>query len=148
MSSPIRSRVKIIKGMSPSTPGTSFSEEIAGDFSCFDSILAIGTITAVNGTLQVTLEGSWDGVEWFEAASFPLLDAIPSTGTFKVTQVLQDQYYKIGVSSLTTPTNLIMPNTNTSSPWGDLIRAKFIAGAGTTTGAQQIIRLIGVTSTR
>lgn len=144
----IASIAKRIVETSPSAPGVMISSNSVASFAPYDTIRMYATLTGgTGGTLDVVLEESFDQIEWFEFFRFPQV-AAGVTKTWRATSVLQNGILEVGLSSLLTSQQVIAPNTNGAGPWGDFIRAKYIAGAGTTAGAPQIIRLIGTTSSR
>jgi hypothetical protein len=139
---------KRIVETSPSAPGVMIGTVATASFAQFDTIRLYATLTGgTGGALDVVLEESFDQIEWFEFFRFPQV-AAGVTETWRATSVLQDGIMKVGLSSLLTSQQVIAANTNGAGPWGDFIRAKYIAGAGTTAGATQIIRLVGTTSSR
>ena len=99
-------------------------------------------VGATGGTLDVYLQTSDDGgTTWYDWAHFPQLAAgasaikyafsVPSAGELGITTI----------GSGTSPA--LAANTVVGGPWGDRIRALYVAGASTSAGAAVVINIYG-----
>ncbi len=111
-----------------------------GDFSAVD--VEVDLVGAVGGTLSVFVQVSPDdGVSWYDIISFPTLAA----GAAAVS-------YRSPISNATgtsTPTKVgknlapaLASSTVVNGAFTDRMRLVFVAGSGTTAGAQVVARLV------
>lgn len=146
----IASIPKKISDTSPAAASTAVSAATARDMAGFDAITILATLTgATGGTLDVYLQSSWDGgTTWYDLAHFTQLAAAASAVTYKATLALSTTIVTVGKGSTGTPAVALAANTVAGGHWGDLIRAVYVAGVGTTVGAAQLINIYGTNARR
>lgn len=143
------SSLKIIFENSPSSAGTFVGQTVLGGFSVYDTITAFATLTGgTGGSLDVVIEGSFDGINFFERVRFKSVPAA-TTDVQSATVVIGDKVTQIGKSSLSSPgSNILGAGVVAHGHWGEFLRLKFIAGVGTSAGALQEVQLAGTISKR
>ncbi len=113
----------------------------------FESIAVIGILTqATGGVLDVYLQ-MFDGVDWIDYIHFPQLAAGSTTliKWYTATRTLRNAT-AIATGRNTTPA--LAADINLGGDFGNRFRVVFVAGASTSAGASQIIRVVGTTGFR
>jgi hypothetical protein len=132
----------IISDTSPASATTAVGDTIADNLLDAESLTIIATLQGgTGGTLDVYLQTSFDdGETWWDFAHFPQLadGAAVSTRVWHVARATNaTTLTAIGTDE--TPALAV----NTILPvWGSQVRALYVAGASTSAGAAQVIRLI------
>lgn len=111
-----------------------------------DAIKIIGTIAgATGGTLDVYVQTSFDGgVTWYDLVHFTQAAAIAAAVTYSYSIALNDNLVVVGKGTLASPNVALAAGSVAGGPWGDQMRAVFVAGAGTSAGAVQIVDVLGI----
>ncbi len=137
------STLHLITDTSPAAPGTA-AGDVAGGLDRYDSLTIIATLQgATGGTLDVYLQMSPDGgTTWIDYAHYPQLAAaaVSSIRTWTVSRAAEQKTLTT-VGSGTSPA--LAANTIMGGDWGDRLRALYVAGASTSAGAVQTIRIVG-----
>lgn len=114
-------------------------------FADFSAITIVATITGgTGGTLDVMIEHSPDGTNWYEYCHLPQLSAGASATTYVYSPALNDQVVQVG-KNLTTTTTLAAAN-GAGGHWFDQLRVRYITGSGNSAGAAQNIKVACVMS--
>jgi hypothetical protein len=136
-----------ITDTSPASAITAIGGDTIGGLSRYDGLAIYATLTGgTGGTLDVYLQTSFDGgTTWYDYVHFAQKASgaavttvgvgIPPAGVTALTAT--------GKGSLLTPAVGLAVNTIIGGPWGDLMRAVYVAGVSTSAGAAQIIEIIG-----
>ncbi len=124
-------------------PDTTLASSLVQDWSHFQALRIDAVLTgATGGTLDVYLQSSSDdGATWVDlwhsqsvvalaAAARSLITIVPTTGIVST----------IGAGA----SPLLAANSVASTHWGSKLRTLFVAGAGTSAGAAQTIKVSGV----
>jgi hypothetical protein len=136
--------VTVFSGTSPAAAGHAESTAITG-LSVFSAITIYALLAgATGGVLDVVLETS-DGTHWVEYARFPTITAAASAVMYTLDPVLTGVISAAG-SGLTT-TFVLAANSFRGGHWGDTMRARLVAGSGTSAGSAQSIIIAGVRDT-
>lgn len=139
----------IFSETSPSAPGTAASSQpvtsaasylaagIAGPLDDFDAVdVAAQLAGATGGSLDVYVQSSVDGVNWYDSIHFPTL----ANGAAAIS-------YRTAVTHLGQPTSAapvaigknlspaLAAGTTVQGGWGDRLRLLMVAGTGTTAGS-------------
>lgn len=134
---------KLISDTSPASASTAAGSAVYG-LDKFDSLMIVATLAgATGGTLDVYLQVSPDeGTTWVDYAHYPQLaaGAASSTRVWCVTRKAQ-QTTLATVGTGSSPA--LAANTIVGGEFGDRMRAVYVAGAGTSAGAAQTIRIFG-----
>lgn len=136
---------KKIAETSPAAASTVASTATIGGLDGGDIVQVIATLTgATGGTLDVYLVDSFDGgTTWLELCHFPQLADGGAVRTYTTTQVLDSTITTVGKNTTAaTCVGTLAANTVRPGPWGDQVKAVFVAGGGTSVGAAQVVTLI------
>lgn len=135
--------VHLISDISPNAAGTAASVQVAGMLQNYDALTVRATIQgADDGTLDIYLQTSVDGTAWTDYAHFAQLAAAAASITRVFTVSRAGQQTSItAVGTDLTPA--LAANSVVGGDFGNQMRAVFVAGAGTTRGAAQVIRITG-----
>lgn len=134
-----------ISDTSPASASTAAGSTVRGLGNLEALRVVAELVGATGGTLDVYLQTSDDsGTTWYDWAHFPQLAAsasaikyafsVPSAGEVGITVIGKN----------TTPA--LAANTVIGGPWGDRIRALYVAGSSTSAGAAVAITINGWTS--
>lgn len=139
----------VFSDTSPAAAGTAVSASKAGALQRFGALTIIATLTgATGGTLDVYLQVSPDaGVTWYDYAHFAQL----ADGAAAITKVITVSRAGQQTGIPTVGTDLspaLAANAVVGGDFGDTMRVLFVAGAGTSAGAVQTIKVIGTRSRR
>lgn len=146
----ISSVPKKISQTSPSSATTELSNPVYG-LGGFDTIVVFAKLQgATGGTLDVYLQGSFDGgVTWYEVAHFAQMAAAAAQKTYKVTFVLNSTITQVGEGTAgAAGTAVLAAGAVAPGHPGDAMRAVFVAGASTSAGAAQTINIFGTNTRR
>ncbi len=139
-------QIHAIADTSPAAASTAIGDTVGG-LSKYDAITILGTLQGgTGGTLDVYIQTSFDaGVTWYDyvhfaqkadgAAATTVAVSFPPAGVTALTA--------IGKGSLSTPSVGLAANTVIGGVWGDMMRAVYVAGAGTSAGTAQTISIVG-----
>jgi len=131
---------------SPATATTTVGDTVRSGLIAATHLTIIATLTGgTGGTLDVYLQTSFDdGATWVDYAHFPQLTAGAAV-TNKVWHVSRrtevSSLTAVGVGTTATPSVALAANTIMGGAWGDRMRAVYVAGAGTSAGAAQVIKI-------
>jgi hypothetical protein len=98
---------------------------------------------ATGGTLGIFLQSSDDGVNWFDVIAFMSLAAAAPVSYIRTSL---SRYSTSSSSPVVVGKNLapaLAAGTSVQNGFGDRLRLVFVAGSGTTAGANQVVRLTG-----
>lgn len=125
-------------GTSPAAPGTA-ATTAQGGFSDYEAITIVATITgATNGVLDVYVQHSPDGVTWYDYVHFAQLAAGASAVTYACNPALSNAIVTIGTG--TSPA--LAAGTCAGGHWFDQLRVLYVAGASTSAGAAQTVKVL------
>lgn len=141
------SQLYTITGTSPSSATTAVIGNFVGGLQIYDSLQIIAIIQgATGGTLDLYLQSSVDGSTWYDYAHYAQLAAAAASTTRTITvSRAQQQLTATAIGSNTSPA--LAANTFLGGDFGSRIRLLAVAGAGTSAGAVQTIK-IAATRTR
>lgn len=137
----------VISETSPAAASTVVGATVGG-LSKYDALAIYATLTgATGGALDVYLQTSFDdGVTWYDWGHYPQraagAAAIAYSQAFDL-RGLATTPTVVGKGTLGTPAVALAVNTFLGGAWGDRIRAVYVAGAGTSAGAAQLIEIMG-----
>ena len=127
---------------SPATATYAVSTPVTG-LGVFTAITIYADLLgATGGTLDIALETSPDGVNWYEYVRFANTAAAAAAKSFTYDPVLDGAIVNVG-KNLTT-TFVLAASTARGGHWGDQMRVRMVANASTTAGAVQSIKIEGV----
>lgn len=129
---------------SPAAPGFKVTATNTGFGTCqaFKFLAAIKG--GVGGTLDIIVEHSPDGIDWYEMIHFPQLAAGAPVIRYDLPRYLSSDGGIIPVGKNLTTTTILPVNTAVNPPYFDQFRVRYIAGAGTTAGSiRQSIIIVG-----
>lgn len=134
--------VHLISETSPAAVGTATGGHV-GMLQNYDSLTIRATLTgATGGTLDVYLQTSVDGSEWVDYIHFAQIAAAAAAVTKVV--VVSRAGQQAAITTVGTNTSpALAANAVVGGDFGNQMRAVFVAGAGTTRGAAQVIRITG-----
>lgn len=140
-----------ISGTSPAAAGNAVlgtiaplnslaSSGLSYDLSQFDGIAIQAAIQgATGGTLDVYIQMSMDlGVTWTDMGHYTQLAAAAPSAT----TIVKFSRLVSSASATTTGDAALAANTFITGEWGDRLRIKLVAGAGTSAGALQTFKII------
>lgn len=139
----------VFSDTSPAAAGTAVSASKAGALQRFGALTIIATLTgATGGTLDVYLQVSPDaGVTWYDYAHFAQLAAGAAAITKVITVSRAGQ--QTGIPTVGTDLSpALAANAVVGGDFGDMMRVLLVAGASTSAGAVQTIKVIGTRSRR
>lgn len=126
---------------SPAAAGYVTSTPVAGFAKC-QWITVLATIKgATGGTLDVILEHSPDGNDWYEFVHFAQLAAAAAETTISWEPGDGGQFIAVGKNKTTT--TVLAAGASAGRLWFDRFRIRFVAGASTSAGAVQSVTVIG-----
>jgi hypothetical protein len=132
----------VISDTSPAAAGTTVGGHV-GMLQNYDSLTIRATLTgATGGTLDVYLQTSVDGAEWVDYIHFAQL----ADGAAAVTKAVVVSRAGQQTAITTVGTNAspaLAANSVIGGDFGNQMRAVYVAGAGTSAGAAQVIRIKG-----
>lgn len=124
---------------SPAAPGTATFGPVT-HLDKFETLAIAATLTgATGGTLDVYIQMTPDnGQTWVDIVHFAQVAAAAPAATFLV-----QMSRTTGAATIqSTGDAKLAVGTALNGEWGDQLRAKFVAGTGTTAGAAQTIALV------
>lgn len=126
---------------SPAAQGYAVSTPVTG-FDPYEAITVNATLTgATGGALNVLVETSPDGTNWYEMVHFPQIAAAAAAAQYSVSIQLDNTVVARGKNKTTTAA--LATGTAFGGQWYDRMRVRFIAGSGTSAGAAQAVEIIG-----
>jgi hypothetical protein len=134
-----------ITATSPAAASTVVGTIYATGLDACDSLTIIGELAgATGGTLDVYLQTSFDeGTTWYDFAHFTQLAAGAAA--------IKHAWHVSRASERTTITTVgkdgtpaLAAGTILSGGWGNMMRHVFVAGASTSAGAAQTIKILGI----
>lgn len=134
--------VHLISETSPAAVGTATGGHV-GMLQNYDSLTIRATLTgATGGTLDVYLQTSVDGSEWVDYIHFAQIAAAAAAVTKVV--VVSRAGQQAAITTVGTNTSpALAANAVVGGDFGNQMRVLFVAGAGTSAGAVQTIRITG-----
>lgn len=135
----------IADSLSPASATYKVTTGVDG-FSSYTAISFIATITGgTGGTLDAIIEHSPDGgTTWYEYVHLPQV-AAATAASYTYGPALNDSIVTVGKNNLagdTLTTTMVLGNGAVAgSHWFDMLRVKYVAGASTTVGATQVVRV-------
>lgn len=134
---------RVITGTSPASATTAVIGNVAGGLQVYDSLQFIATIQGgTGGTLDLYIQSSVDGTNWYDYAHFAQLaaGAAAITRYFSVTRHAQVTTLT-AIGSGTSPA--LAANTVLGGDFGTQLRLLAVTGASTSAGATQTIIING-----
>lgn len=133
----------LISDTSPAAVSTGTAGGLVGSLQNYDALSIRATLTgATGGTLDVYLQTSVDGTEWVDYAHFAQIAAATAAATYAFTVSRSGQNTSINtVGRNLTPA--LAANSVIGGDFGNQLRVVYVAGAGTSAGAAQVIRVTG-----
>lgn len=130
-----------LSATSPNSPSTAAAATALG-FQTAKAITVIATLQgATGGVLDVYLQTSFDGgTTWHDFAHFPQL-AAAAASTTKIWHVARESTQTTLTTVGTGLSPALAANTIVGGCWGDQLRLVFVAGASTTAGAAQSVKI-------
>lgn len=144
MSDPLAEGTRhIITGTSPSSASTAIIGSPVGNLDDYSSLMVVAVIQgATGGTLDLYLQTSVDGSNWYDYAHFAQLSAAAAQITRAFTVSRHGQQTTItAIGSGTSPA--LAAGTVIGGEFGTRMRLLAVAGAGTSAGATQTVYIIG-----
>jgi hypothetical protein len=136
--------------ISSTTPATAVTEVSAPVYGLdkFSEIKVVAALVgATGGTLDVYLQWTPDGgTTWFDYAHYPQLASAAAAVKYSASSSFGAATTPtvVGKGSLATPAVALAVNTFLGGPFGNGLRAVYVAGASTTVGAAVAITIFGV----
>jgi hypothetical protein len=132
-----------ITATSPASASTVAATPIAYGLDELDSITIIGELVgATGGTLDVYLQTSYDGTTYYDFAHFTqLADGGAAVKYAWHVSRVSERTTITTLGSGTTP--VLTAGVIMAGGWGNQMRVLFVAGAGTSAGAAQTVRILG-----
>lgn len=129
----------------PAAPGTAASAGAAKGIGVYRSIRIVTTRQgATGGVLDIYLQSSWDGgTTWIDIGHYAQLSA----GASAVTDTIMFSREQMGTTAVVVGSGLspaLAANTFLQGEFGDMLRAVYVAGSGTSSGAPVTISVYGV----
>ena len=128
---------------SPAAAGYAVSTAQTG-FMKYQTLTIVGSVQgATGGTLDVIVETSTDGTDWYEMVRFTQLASggAAVVARFNISPTGGGAVVLLG-KNLTT-TAALTSGTAFNGQWFDQLRVRFIAGTSTSAGAVQSVKVIG-----
>lgn len=144
-------RSAILAETTPAAAGTVVGASAPG-MDRFDAYAVYATIAgATGGTLDVYLQCSFDdGVTWYDFAHFPQITAAAAATTYAFMSGLETPAASgatvVGKGTVSVPNVQLSADVYVRGPIGNLVRAVYVAGAGTSAGGTLSVDLVGFTS--
>ncbi|GAC1576963.1 MAG: hypothetical protein NVS3B7_10080 [Candidatus Elarobacter sp.] len=143
----------LFSGTTPAAPGSALlpitgsgtlqGGNVAAQMDQFESMSVLAILQgATGGTLDVYLQMNHDGngTAWTDIAHWPQQSAAAASTTFVWNTSRWNQ--AAGAGSTATGDASLAANTFIQGEWGDRLRVKVVAGAGTTAGATATIKIV------
>lgn len=132
----------VISGTSPASPSTAVIGTVGG-LQIYDSLQIIATIQgATGGTLDLYIQSSVDGTNWYDYVHFAQFAAAAASITRFISVSRHGQVTTLtAIGSGTSPALLV--NTVLGGDFGTRLRLLAVAGASTSAGAAQTIVING-----
>ncbi len=130
---------------SPAAQSTAADTQVFADLDACDSLTIIGELQgATGGTLDVYLQTSYDdGATWYDYAHFTQLAA--GAAAIKHAWHVSRASERTTITTVGTGTSpALAVGTILSGGWGNKMRMLFVAGATTSAGAAQTVRIFGI----
>lgn len=126
---------------SPAAAGYARTTPVTG-FDRYESITVNAVLTgATGGALNVVVETSPNGTNWYELVHFPQIAAGAAAASYGVSIQLTGELVARGKNNTTTVS--LATGTAFGGHWYDRMRVRFVAGSGTSAGAAQQVEVIG-----
>jgi hypothetical protein len=128
---------------SPATASSAVSTAVSG-FMKYQTLTIIGALAgATGGTLDVIVETSTDGTDWYEMVRFTQLASggAAAVSRFNLSPTGGAATVVVG-KNLTTTTGMVS-GTSINGQWFDQLRVRYIAGTSTSAGAVQKVTVVG-----
>jgi hypothetical protein len=128
---------------SPAAAGYAVSTAATG-FMKYNTLTFIGALAgATGGTLDVIVETSADGTDWYEVIRFTQLASggAAAVSRFNLSPTGGAATVVVG-KNLTTTTGMVS-GTSVNGQWFDQLRVRYIAGTSTSAGAVQKVTVVG-----
>lgn len=131
-----------IQDTSPASASTAVGSTVTG-LASYQDLLIVGTLQgASGGVLDVYLQ-VYDGTDWIDYLHFPQQASGGSQTHYAIPVTRSHQREATTVTVGKNGTPALAADTCVGGEWGDRMRAVYVAGAGTTVGAEQTIAIIG-----
>ena len=130
---------------SPAAPGVVLGTRVAEGLEDFSSIAAYLTLRGgTGGILTLCLQGTFDGVKWFDWFRSADIAAAAAASTIKVIATTEGTTTTVvGTGTASAATPLLEKGSVVPGHPGRKLRAVFESGSGMTAGAQQEIVIVG-----
>jgi hypothetical protein len=115
-----------------------------GGYSKYEDITFLATLTgATGGTLDVYVQHSADGVDWYDYVHFSQLAPAAAAATYSYPPALNDNIVAVGKGTAGSAGPLTLPpGTVAGGRCHDQLRTVFVAGASTSAGAAQVVNVL------
>lgn len=130
----------LISGTSPAAAGPAVIGNVAGPLTDFESLsIAASLVGATGGTLDVYIQYTPDeGATWFDIVHFPQLLA----GAAAIKYIANIARFAQPTVPVVSGDTLLAVNTIVQGEFGNQLRCKVVAGAGTSAGAAVLIKIL------
>lgn len=126
---------------SPAAAGAATTTTIPGMGNAYCYAFLAELRGATGGVLDVVMEHSSDGTDWYEFGHWAQLTAAVAVTDQYISKVIASSTASVVGKNLTT-TMTLAAGSIVSPPYFDLWRVRYVAGASTSAGAVQAIRVI------
>ncbi len=136
-------QIPLPAGTSPSAASTVIGTP-QGGYSKYDDVTFEATLTgATGGTLDVYIQHSADGVDWYDYVHFSQIPALTPVATYSYDPASNDNIVPVGKGTANSAGPLTLAaNTVAGGRCHDQLRTVFVAGASTSAGAAQIVNVL------
>ena len=136
--------ISLVAGTSPAGASTSATTSAIKGFGRYKAITILADLLGgTGGTLDVIVEHSPDGTDWYEYVHFTQLADGATIKTYSYAPGLNDTIVAVGKNLTTT---MILTSGNAAGGhWFDQMRIRYVTGSGNSAGAAQIVRVLAVT---
>jgi len=135
------SEIVLFTGTSPGAAGALATTAINGLSGMGELTIFAKVAGATGGLLDIYVQDSPDGVIWYDYWHIPQIGIAAAARRFAYCPAPNDSVTELGaVDAGTTP--LLANGAVRGGKWHDRMRVYFVAGAGTSVGAAQDIRLL------
>ncbi len=120
----------------PASATTSYSAALSIGRYDHELVVLAQLIGATGGTLDVTVQESWDsGVTWVDVCHFTQLAGAASAINFRVAPTADKTIQTVKIGTVASAVPVLAAGDVAGLPWGPLVRLAATAGSGTSAGA-------------
>lgn len=137
----MRSGIAVLANLtSSSSPGVTTTTPVGGFRECTAITIVATIVGATGGPLDVIVDHSADGVDFYEYAHFAQAAAAAPAANYTYAPVLDGAIATVGKNL--TATFVLPAGSVANGHWFDFLRVRFIAGASTSAGAAQLVSVM------